>query len=103
MTTLSVFEGKLLLEVQDDAGDTALHIASRIGHKEICSAICEEDTCDPANYKNLKNETPLEIARSHTVFQIIKTCIDRNILRNELKELRKMNSTIKFSNYNKVS
>lgn len=74
--------------MQDDQGDTALHIASRIGHKEICAAICEEDSCDPLSRRNNKGEDPLQIARSHLVFQIIKTCIDRNALRKELKQLR---------------
>lgn len=82
------YSGKLQLGLQDDQGDTALHIASRIGHKEICAAICEEESCDPVTMRNNKREDPLQIARSHIVFQIIKTCIDRNALRKELKQLR---------------
>jgi ankyrin repeat protein len=86
---LHSFRGQIRLEVRDYCGDTALHLASRIGHKEITSAICEEDTCDPLSRKNNRNELPLQIARSHEVFQLIKICIDRNQLRRELNEIRK--------------
>jgi len=76
------------LDVQDFQGDTVLHLSSRMGHKEITSAICEEDNCDPLAKRNNKKELPIDIARSHIVFQIIKICSDRNQLRRELAYLK---------------
>lgn len=76
------------MDVQDYQGDTALHLSSRMGHKEITSALCEEDNCDPLSKRNNKSEFPIEIARSHVVFQLIKICTDRNRLRQELNNLK---------------
>lgn len=86
---LAYFRGRLALNVQDKQGDTALHIASRMGFVEIASAICHEDSCDPLCAKNKENMYPIDVVRNHKVWQMIKVCQTRNELRRELLALKK--------------
>lgn len=85
---LDCFRGTLRLELQDKKGDTALHIASRLGFVEIAGLICDEASCDPLCAKNKVGEYPIEVVRSHKVFQMIKLCQTRNELQRELRELK---------------
>ena len=86
---LAYFKGRLALDVQDKKGDTALHIASRLGFVEITSAICSEDSCDPLCVKNSEGKYPIDVVRSHKVWQMIKVCQTRNELQQELRALKK--------------
>ena len=87
---LGYFRGILNLQKQDKKGDTALHIASRLGYVEITGAICDEESCDPCAVKNNEGKLPIDIVRSHKVFQIIKICQTRNELRNQLEKLQSL-------------
>lgn len=86
---LSYFRGRIALNVQDKKGDTALHLASRLGFVEITSAICNEDSCDPLLVKNNDGMYPIDVVRSHKVWQMIKVCQTRNDLLEELHALKK--------------
>ena len=85
---LALFRGKLRLDVQDKKGDTALHVASRMGFVEITAAICDEESCDPLCCKNKEGLYPIDVIRSHKVFQMIKVCQTRNELMKELALLK---------------
>lgn len=86
---LAYFRGQLRLDVQDKKGDTALHIASRMGFVEIAGLICDEDSCDPLCAQNKAGQYPIDVVRSHKVFQMIKVCQTRNELLRELEALKK--------------
>lgn len=85
---LGCFRGRLRLDVQDKQGDTALHVASRMGFVEITAAICDEESCDPRCVVNKVGKYPIDAIRSHKVFQMIKVCQTRNELMAELKALK---------------
>ena len=86
---LTCFRGALRLDVQDKKGDTALHVASRMGFVEITAAICDEDSCDPLCCTNDEGKYPIDVIRTHKVWQMIKVCQTRNELQAELKALQK--------------
>jgi ankyrin repeat protein len=85
---LAYFRGSLQIDIQDQKGDTPLHIASRMGFVEIASLICDEDACDPLVCVNENGKYPIDVVRSHKVFQVIKICQTRNELRQELQVLK---------------
>jgi ankyrin repeat protein len=85
---LDCFRGTLVLEQQDKKGDTALHLASRMGYVEIAGLICDEAGCDPLRVTNLAGKYPIDEVRSHKVWQVIKVCQTRNELQKELAALR---------------
>lgn len=89
---LDSFRGALRLDLQDKKGDTALHIASRLGFVEIAGLICDEESCDPLCVRNKAGQYPIDVVRSHKVFQMIKLCQTRNELQRELCELREKRS-----------
>jgi ankyrin repeat protein len=86
---LDCFRGELRLDFQDKKGDTALHVASRMGFVEIAGLICDEPACDPLCAVNNAGQYPIDVVRSHKVFQMIKVCQTRNELQRELQQLRK--------------
>jgi len=86
---LACFRGVLRLDVQDKKGDTALHVASRMGFVEITAAICDEESCDPLCCTNDEGKYPIDVIRTHKVWQMIKVCQTRNELQVELKALKK--------------
>ena len=86
---LSYFRGRLHLQIQDSKGDTPLHIASHMGFVEITSLICDEETCDPLAVTNKAGQYPIDVVRSHKIWQMIKVCQTRNELRQELRSLQK--------------
>lgn len=88
---LDSFRGIIRLDIQDKQGDTALHIASRLGYDQIANLICDEESCDPYCCKNRFQEYPIDINKNHKVWQHIKAAIDRNALKKELEELRSRN------------
>ncbi|KAJ1440144.1 hypothetical protein B484DRAFT_162585 [Ochromonadaceae sp. CCMP2298] len=87
---LRCFRGQLRLDLQDLKGDTALHMAARSGYLDICSAICDEHSCDPLAHPNNRGQFPSEICRSHKIYQVIQVCQKRNELARELEQLRMM-------------
>mmetsp|Transcript_29014 Transcript_29014/g.48750 ORF Transcript_29014/g.48750 Transcript_29014/m.48750 type:complete len:782 (-) Transcript_29014:384-2729(-) len=90
---LDQFRGTLRLDLQDLNGDTALHIAAKQGYVEITSVLCDEDSCDPQAVRNKRQQLPLDVARSHRVFQLIQICQRRNELQQELASLSKHSNT----------
>lgn len=85
---LGCFHGQLRLDVQDKKGDTALHVASRMGFVEIAAAICDEESCDPLCCQNNAGKYPIDVIRTHAVWQMIKVCQTRNELLAELAALK---------------
>lgn len=53
-----------VLSMQNEKGDTPLHLAAAVGWKVICSRIVEEDW-ELIKIRNKKGETPLFIAAHH--------------------------------------
>ncbi|KAL3621057.1 hypothetical protein CASFOL_035969 [Castilleja foliolosa] len=53
-----------ILSIQDDRGNTPLHIAAAVGWVAICKCIASKDR-DFIGIRNLTNETPLFVAAQH--------------------------------------
>jgi len=87
---LDCFRGRILASAQCHKGDTPLHIASRGGFLEIADILCAEEDLNPGAHVNNEQLTPIQICKSHRVFQSIKLCQNRWDLRLELRELRRV-------------
>lgn len=85
---VNCFRDTLRMDLQDKKGNTPLHLAASAGYAEIAGVICDEPKCDPLVKKNYYAKYPIDIAKNHKTFQMIKMCQDRNQLEAELNALR---------------
>lgn len=98
-TILSVFEDKIRVSIQNGHGDTALHIAARLGRKEIVRSLCEADA--DAFVRNRDGKTAMEDSEKHSVKQILRIQQDYQQLQSELK--RVVEKKEKFERKNRLA
>ena len=58
---VEVIENPIILSMQDDEGNTPLHLAAMIGNVGICKCIVQKNE-EPLDYHNDKGDTPLFLA-----------------------------------------
>jgi hypothetical protein len=80
-----VFDGIVDVNIQNNLGDTALHIASRKGFKEIVEALCDAGS-DPW-LKNDEGCTPLMTASVFTIQQLLRMQQDIFTMKKELDDV----------------
>jgi len=76
------FDGVVDVNIQNSMGDTALHLASRKGFKELVEALCDADA-NPL-LKNKAGLTPLQETRAFPIQQLLRLQEDLFKLRSEL-------------------
>ena len=81
-TILAVFEDVVDVNVQNYAGDTPIHLASRKGFKELVAALCDANA-NP-ELKNSAGYTPLQEAQLFSIQQLLRLQEDAYKLRQEL-------------------
>lgn len=83
---LEVFHGRIDVNIVDVNRDTPLHVAAKLGFKEIVSMLCDAGA-DPRKCYNLKKQLPLDLSKDHPIFSIIKLTLDSLNLKDELKSI----------------
>jgi len=81
-TIINVFDGVVDVNIQNNVGDTALHLASRKGFKGLVEALCDAEA-NPL-LKNHAGLAPLQEARSFPIQQLLRLQSDLFKLRAEL-------------------
>ena len=98
-TLIECFRSYIHLDPMDKAGDTPLHIAASNGDYNIVMFLCDSGA-NPL-VRNKANKYPIDLAKSHAIYQILKVEGDRRVLRDELHSIQlKLNSNSSGSNMN---
>ena len=84
---IDYFNHTLDINLQDKHGDTSLHIAARLGNTEIVKALVDANAVIEG-IQNHNRETILDLAKSHEVYQILRTGMERMELENTWKEMQ---------------
>jgi hypothetical protein len=85
-TLIDCFRAYINMDSVDQNGDTPLHISSRNGDYNIVVLLC--DSGANVLIKNKVNKYPIELAKSHAIYQVLKVEGDRQQLESELNQLK---------------
>jgi len=85
-TLTECFRSYLNLDPVDHNGDTPLHIGSANGDYHIVMLLCDSGA-NPL-VKNNKGKYPIELAKSHAIYQILKVESDRRSMIEEIRSIR---------------
>ena len=85
-TLTECFRQYLNLDPVDHNGDTPLHIGSANGDYHIVELLCDSGA-NPL-IKNNKGKYPIELAKSHAIYQILKVESDKRSMQEEVRAIR---------------
>jgi hypothetical protein len=85
-TLIECFRSFIHIDPVDKAGDTPLHISSKNGDYNIVMLLCDSGA-NPL-IKNKANKYPIDLAKSHSIYQILKVEGDKRLLRDELNSIQ---------------
>ncbi|PKA57854.1 hypothetical protein AXF42_Ash015232 [Apostasia shenzhenica] len=88
--TMEDSEAVEILGLQNEFGDTALHVAAALGLERICILLTEREECKElvVNARNNARETPLYVAAHHgkkKAFFVLQDCVSEHRI-SELKD-----------------
>jgi hypothetical protein len=84
-----LFKGRINLDMQDNNGDTALHIAVRAGDESLVEILCDAGA-SPICCQNKDGKWTTDLTRTHRTYQILYLADERLKAEKELQKLRKL-------------
>ena len=90
---LDVFKGRIDLNVQDNNGDTPLHLACRSGVELMVEYLCDFNA-NPVHAKNKMGKWPVDYARTHKTYQVLHLTEEKQKAEKELYDIQETRQKI---------
>jgi hypothetical protein len=87
-----VFSGRIMIDLQDNDGDTALHIAVRAGVESLVEILCDAGA-SPLCCQNKAGKWTTDLTRTHRTYQILHLTDERIKAEKELHKLHRQRTS----------